>query len=78
MLSKRMVAAIINPDRLGFKRDIRDGRTVRALQNRGIIRKGAKKNKANGVWHCQLTKYGKRLARELRFLSYDVMMEVIK
>lgn len=68
MISRKMLSIVVSYRSVQYRYTFRDGRTVRALQNRGLI-KHVSQSKRNGLWTFKFTQHGKRLALELRRVS---------
>lgn len=79
MLSKNMVATLQTDSwrAASVTRSSRDGRTVRALQTRGLI-KYVRWDKHSRVWNWKLTRSGRRIASQLSFLSQDVINSIMR
>ena len=79
MLSKNMVS-ILRTDSYraaSVTRSSRDGRTVRALQTRGLI-KYVRWDRHERIWHWKLTRAGRRVASQLSFLDNDVINSIVR
>lgn len=78
MLSKRMIETIVDNGKFhaGTKQS-RDGRTVRALQRRGII-KNVRWSKTDKVWKWKFTPKGARLSRLIAFIAPWALDEIVR
>lgn len=76
-LSKRMVETLINPTNpfKGTWQYYRDGRTVRALQMRGLIKSVSHRSKEN-TWRYKYTASGIKVARQLRLIDKTIREEI--
>ena len=78
MLSKNMVFTLLEVTYRGSGTyESRDGRTVRALQNRELICY-VRFSKRDRVWRWRLTKPGRRVARNLKFIDTVVLNQLVR
>lgn len=79
MLSKKMVGVLLknSPRETRSTYAFTDGRTVRALQNRRLI-KHVSFNQSVHAWQYRYTKHGVKVARALLFIDTNILMEIVK
>ena len=81
MLSKKMVQVLLGatyrPEVLGVWAHYKDGRTVRALQARGLI-KSVSWQQSVRLWRFKYTKLGAKIRRQLSFIDSTVRDEVFR
>lgn len=78
MLSKNMVFTLLEVSYRGNNTyESRDGRTVRALQNRALLR-NVRYSKRDRVWRWKLTKTGVQVMRNLKFIDTSVLNQLVR